>query len=174
MSNKEKVKKENKTEITEEVSLLTFWNEQLDVLQEYTGIRGIYVVILILLSIIFVFFGYFNTIITMTIGTVYPVFCTIKSIENKTNDDKQWLSYWIVYGIFIVIDMFNAIIVKIIPFYFFFKIVFLLWCVMPNTGGAIVIYNLVIVRFFKKIEKNVETTADSIKRELNNIVKKNK
>ena len=41
----------------------------------------------------------------------------IKSIQKNTRK-KEWLTYWVVFGSFLIFDMFSNIIVKFIPFYF--------------------------------------------------------
>lgn len=157
----------------EDISLLMLWNEQMEILHKKTGIRGVYIIFILIISIILIFYGIMNNLIITLSATAYPVFHTIKSIENKTNDDKTWLSYWIVYALFIIFDIFSDILEKVIPLYFLLKIIFLLWCYLPNFGGSLILYNLLISRFFLKYQKNIEITAYSIKREIINGKRKN-
>lgn len=168
-SNQEKDKNQENPEV-EQISLLDYCNEQLQLLQNKTGIRGVYVLIFIIISVLFVLFGFMERLITNLVGTLYPAFKTIKSIEEKSNEDKQWLSYWIIFGIFTIIDMFSGFILKLIPLYFFLKIIFLLWCFMPNTQGSIIMYNLIVVRLFKRVEKDIDSATNSFKSEFAKIV----
>ena len=44
----------------------------------------------------------------------------IDSVEK--DDDTQWLTYWVVYAAFGIIEFFTDIILSWIPFYFLFKV----------------------------------------------------
>ena len=146
------------------ISLVDKWNEQMNLIYEKTGIKGIYVIFFLIGAIIFVYFNIFENLITNLVGTVYPAFWTLKSIELKNkNDLKKWLTYWIVFGVFIIIDFFNIIIVKIFPFYFLMKIFFLIWLFMPGSNGCTIVYNIFIKRIFSSVEDSVDLYADNIK-----------
>lgn len=48
---------------------------------------------------------------TRLIGVGYPLFKSIIALESPSkDDDKQWLTYWIVYGFLAVLDEFSAFI----------------------------------------------------------------
>ncbi len=160
----------NSNSSNREVSLLEKWYEQLELIKSKTGIQGSYVVITFTSLICFVYFGIMERFITNMVGTIYPVFCTIDTLEHHTGDDKQWLTYWVVFGAFTIIDMFSFSILKIIPFYFFLKIIFLVWCFMPNFQGATIIYKLVISKLFDAVEKDVEKATEEIKSEINGLI----
>ena len=98
------------------------------------------------------------------------MFWTIKSIETNSNDYKQWLTYWVVFGAFMIADMFSVIIMKFIPFYFVIKIVFLIWCFMPNSGGTFIVYNFLVLKLFRSIETNIDNAADKVKHITNDLV----
>ena len=148
---------DKKPDPKKKISLLEKWQNQMILIQEKTGIKGIYVVIGLVLSVIFVYLNIFDTIITNLVGTLYPAFWTIKSIEDDNlEDQKNWLTYWAVFGSFILVDMFSPIIVKIIPFYFVMKILFLIWLFMPGSGGCKIIYNLIVKKILRKYEEKVD------------------
>ena len=56
--------------------------------------------------VLFVVFGIGQAIITNLIGVAYPVFMSFHALENgdSETDDKQWLTYWVVFGLFSVTD----------------------------------------------------------------------
>jgi receptor expression-enhancing protein 5/6 len=139
-----------------EISLYTKWLEYLELIQAKTGIQGKYVIIGLVVSVLLVCVGYLEKIITNLVGTVYPAFWTIKSIESNLDDDKHWLTYWVVFASFSIIDTFSGFLLKLLPFYFFIKISFLIWLFMPNSKGCYIIYNLVIVKLFKSVEKDID------------------
>ena len=154
---------DKKSEKPKKISLLEKWQNQMILIQEKTGIKGIYVVIGLVLSVIFVYLNIFDTIITNLVGTLYPAFWTIKSIENDDlQDQKNWLTYWAVFGSFILVDMFSPIIVKFIPFYFVMKILFLIWLFMPGSSGCKIIYNLIVKKILRKYEDKIDTVVNNM------------
>ena len=170
-------------ENNQKISLLEKWNNQMKLIQDKTGIKGIYVVIGLIISLILVYLNIFDTIITNLLGTLYPAFWTIKSIENNDLiEQKNWLTYWAVFSFFILLDMLSPIIIKFIPFYFVMKIMFLIWLFMPGTHGCKFIYNLIVKKIFRKYEDKVdnvfqkvgEAINENINNEENNKKKKKK
>lgn len=171
MKSTNKINKESQKESElEEISLLNYCYEQLSLIENKTGLKGGYVISLLFLLIVFVVFGFMDKFITNTVGTIYPVFRTIKSIEDKSNEEMHWLSYWIIFGVFSILDSFSFGILQLIPFYFVFKILFLLWCYMPNTQGSIIIYNLFVSKILKKLEININIATESFKNEIDRLV----
>ena len=114
---------QSKTKIS--ISLKDKWNDKMQIIQNKTGIKGNIFVLGLLVCVILVYLNIFETAITTIVGTLYPGFWTIKSIEkNEFEDQKKWLTYWAVFGSFIILDMFSPIVVKFIPFYVVMKIIF--------------------------------------------------
>ena len=50
----------------------------------------------------------------------------MKSLEQNENQEK-WLTYWVVYGCFNIVEFFGDILLSWFPFYFFIKTAFLVW-----------------------------------------------
>jgi receptor expression-enhancing protein 5/6 len=142
-----------------EISLYEKWLEYLELIHKQTGIQGKYVIIGLAISVALVCVGYLEKLITNLVGTVYPAFWTIKSIESSTDDDRHWLTYWVVFTLFSIIDTFSGFLLKLLPFYFFIKIIFLIWLFMPNSRGCQIIYNLLVVKLFKSVEKDIDTVG---------------
>ena len=128
-------------------------DEHLKIIVDKTGIKGKYIMIALGVSLLFTIIGFLDKYITCLVGILLPTFFSIKAIESKEeDDDKLWLTYWTIYAIFSFLDLFTGWILKIIPFYFIIKLVFLVWCFMPNTKGAIIVYDKIIKPFFLKNE----------------------
>ena len=88
---------ETKNEEKKKISLYEKWQNQMILIQEKTGVKGIYVVILLVICVFLVYLNIFDTVITNLLGTLYPAFWTIKSIENDDlEEQKSWLTYWAV------------------------------------------------------------------------------
>ena len=79
----------------------------MDKIHELTGIdhrtqlRGFLVA-----GVLFVMFGVGQVYITCIIGVLYPTLMSFIALETKDNDDddKQWLTYWVIFGMFNIID----------------------------------------------------------------------
>ena len=73
---------------------------------------------------------------------IYPVYASIKAIETTgKDDDTLWLTYWIVFSFFKIVESSADYIISAIPFYFIGKVAFLIWAYHPSTQGALIIYN---------------------------------
>ena len=105
-------------------SLSDKWKEIMKSIKDKTGIDGIFVIIFLSLCVLLVYMGIFESLITSLVGTLYPGFSTIKAIQ-KNKDKKEWLTYWVIFGSFLIFDMFSTIIIKVVPYYFVLKIIFL-------------------------------------------------
>ena len=59
----------------------------------------------LVLGVLFVMFGVGQSYITNLIGVAYPAFMSFIALESEgSEDDKQWLTYWICFGAFNIVD----------------------------------------------------------------------
>jgi len=49
----------------------------------------------------------------------------------------QWLSYWIIFSLFTLVEFFLDIILAWVPLYYEAKLIFILWLALPQTKGAL-------------------------------------
>ena len=146
--------------------LKAWFKKEIDLISEKTGVDGKIISTVLLISSIFCFINLFSKYITCLVGVILPAYWSIKAIESpQYDDDKQWLTYWAIYGLFTFLDQFANIILRIFPFYFIFKIIFLIWCFMPNTMGALFIYNKFVAPYFKKYEDKIDKKIEKFIRE---------
>ena len=122
--------------------------------------------------VLFVVFGIGQAIITNLIGVAYPVFMSFHALESKSdaNDDKQWLTYWVVFGLFTVTDQFAGFILHFIPFYYVLKVATLIWLFHPAFQGASYVYRELIhpyvehLNYFEaQVKKGISDGVDSVK-----------
>lgn len=108
------------------------------------------------------------------IGFVYPAYMSFKSMQtNQTEDDIQWLMYWIVYSLFSFMESLFHILLSCVPFYHQIKLVFLLWLAYEHTRGAEYLYNKYVKDYLilneTKIDNLISTTKDSLISNVENI-----
>lgn len=98
------------------------------------------------------------------VGFVYPAWASFKAIETEDKeDDTQWLTYWVVYAIFNIVETFSDVILFWLPFYYSFKFGFLIWLFLPNVRGAQYLYTHVILPAFQKHEKSIDEAFSGVK-----------
>mmetsp|Transcript_11498 Transcript_11498/g.10165 ORF Transcript_11498/g.10165 Transcript_11498/m.10165 type:complete len:206 (-) Transcript_11498:87-704(-) len=144
-------------EEAKEVSLLK-------TIEEKTGVQAIYFIFgAVGVILLFVFSGYFAQFLANATGFVYPAYKSIKSLESPgLDDDKQWLTYWTVYGIFVIFDDWSGFITGYIPQYFLIKMIFLIWLFAPTTKGAVLLYNTLVKDLFSKYSKSLDKIITKI------------
>ena len=77
-------------------------------------------------------------IICALLTCVYPMLCSIKTIEKHDNEETtRWLSFWTVFGIFQTVEMFVGFILAYIPYYSIIRLIFFVYLQAPQTNGAL-------------------------------------
>ena len=78
-------------------------------------------------------FGVGIASLSSLVGFVYPAYKSFQAIESKTKgDDTQWLVYWVIFAIFSIMEVFVNLVLYWIPFYYAFKLAFLLWAMVSQ------------------------------------------
>jgi len=123
----------------------------------------------VLFAIIMVF-GVGIASLSNLVGFVYPAFKSFQAIETKNKgDDTQWLVYWVIFAFFSIIEVFVDILLYWIPFYYPFKLAFLLWAMLPQTKGAKFLYDSFLKDFLKKNESRIDAAMADAKKNAGSI-----
>lgn len=118
---------------------------------------GHIVVILCSFVIGFMMFGIGSHLICDFIGIAYPAYLSFKAIESKeAGDDKQWLTYWVVFAIFRVLDDSALFVFFWIPFYYPLKLLFLAFLFSPQTRGALILYEKLVKPFLMNHQNQID------------------
>jgi len=97
------------------------------------------------------------------VGFVYPAYASFKAIETEEKeDDTQWLTYWVVYAVFNLLESFVDIVLFWFPFYFSFKLGFLVWLFLPNIRGAEYLYKFLLLPVFLRQEQKIDETLERV------------
>jgi hypothetical protein len=78
--------------------------------------------------------------IAVTVGFIYPAYASYKALESKSpHAAAQWLTYWVVFSLFTVLEYFADWLISWLPLYYLLKLAFILWLQLPQTQGATVV-----------------------------------
>ena len=126
--------------------------------------------ILVFVIALIVIQGY--NIICALLTCVYPMICSIRTIESKNDEDTNtWLSFWCVFGIFQIVEMFFEFILAFIPYYYILRVAFFVFLMAPQTNGSALIYKSLISPFLKKHEDEIKNIITNIQKQADEAAK---
>mmetsp|Transcript_20952 Transcript_20952/g.29359 ORF Transcript_20952/g.29359 Transcript_20952/m.29359 type:complete len:175 (+) Transcript_20952:85-609(+) len=90
----------------------------------------------------------FNAIVNM-ICYGYPAYAALKAMQEKEDafeQQKQWITYFMIFGFFSVAESFYPALLTDVAFYVLLKLFFLVWCFLPMSMGATKLYDLILAK----------------------------
>lgn len=82
-------------------------------------------------------------IVVTCFTVIYPALLSIRAIEsNGKDDDKTWLTYWMIFGLLHVAETFLAFIFYFIPYWSWIRIGLFVWLLQFN--GCKTLYDTVL------------------------------
>jgi len=148
-----------KDKLLEFLNSKNYLTDALAFIESKTGVNRLYIFggCVALLSLYLVV-GYASGFIVALLGFLYPAYASVKAIEStQKEDDTQWLTYWVVYSAFSIVEFFSDIFLSWFPLYFLFKCMFLGWCMAPfSWNGSDFIYKRIIAPFVMEHEDAAE------------------
>ncbi|XP_047354272.1 receptor expression-enhancing protein 5-like [Vespa velutina] len=149
---KESIEKTLKDENKPWVKLFAFAEEK-------TGINRLYLFVgFIVIFSLYLLIGVGQQLVCNIIGFVYPAYYSMKALESpKKDDDSKWLTYWIVFALFTIIEFFSEFIVCWLPFYWLLKCIFYIWLMAPmEYNGSLIIYRRIVRPKFLQYHPHVD------------------
>ncbi|OJJ48847.1 hypothetical protein ASPZODRAFT_13584 [Penicilliopsis zonata CBS 506.65] len=137
-------------------------------LERQTSVPKVYVILGFAAVYFFlVFFNIAGSFLVNVAGFLIPGYYSLQALFTPgTSDDTQWLTYWVVFAFFTVLE--SAISAAYwFPFYYIFKFVLILWMALPQTNGAQVVFHSflqpLLGRFFASgsTSANLRAQADA-------------
>ncbi|EAU30537.1 conserved hypothetical protein [Aspergillus terreus NIH2624] len=137
-------------------------------LERQSSVPKVYVVLgLVGIYFFLVFFNIAGEFLVNLAGFIIPAYYSLNALFTAgTADDTQWLTYWVVYALFTVLE--SAISAPYwFPFYYIFKLALVLWMALPQTNGAQIVFHSflqpVLGRFFASgsTSANLRAQADA-------------
>lgn len=110
----------------------------------------------------------FSPFAIVVIGTIYPVYESIKAVCTiEDGDDTTWLTYWIAQGIVsFSTEWVDGLGESVSTTWNMFEFFFYLWLLLPQTDGASMIYDVVlgpiVAPIIQPIVKKTEGFIDKI------------
>lgn len=132
-------------------------------MKEKIGFNPLILIGGLVVSIYLIFIGQSEKYVTALTGIIFPCYMSLKAIDSEgKDDDKQWCTYWVVFFLFILAELYFGYFLHYIPFYFLIKVVFLIWLFFPATLGACYLYENFLSKLFSKYEKDLDDVVDGI------------
>ncbi|KAI9248097.1 TB2/DP1, HVA22 family-domain-containing protein [Sporodiniella umbellata] len=101
----------------------------------------------------------------------YPCFITFKAIRlEKATDYVSLLTFWVVSVLFLSVEYFADFFLFWLPFYTEFKLLFLIWLILPQTQGTAVFYSKYVEPFFEHHQSGIEHTLIRFQQSLKTMV----
>ena len=147
----------------------------------------IYLLLMILVPILILLLTFFTFTTTM-ISTLYPLYCSLKTLQYQVNKSKvegklykkededknttQWLSYWLIYAFVINTEcilgfLVDKIVYKLLKFFFFIA------CFLPQIQLSVIIYNYFTGKLYRLYGENLENTILRFMKSSSNEIREN-
>eukprot|EP00614_Pseudopedinella_elastica_P042609 CAMPEP_0181260544 /NCGR_PEP_ID=MMETSP1097-20121128/1000_1 /TAXON_ID=35684 /ORGANISM="Pseudopedinella elastica, Strain CCMP716" /LENGTH=169 /DNA_ID=CAMNT_0023359065 /DNA_START=28 /DNA_END=537 /DNA_ORIENTATION=- len=97
--------------------------------------------------ILFYVLGGFTLLVSLS-GFLYPAYKSLQAMEvNDPAEDKQWLTYWVVYGTFSIFESVMSFLKDIIPYYNVLKLGLFIFLYHSSTKGATKVYDKILTPY---------------------------
>ena len=136
-------------------------------LEASTGVPALYFAVAVVAGLaLLVFQGWGLRLLTLAVGFCYPLYCTLRALSRLHSPDsaspspsgppRLWLIYWLVYGCFVWGERLCDEALSWLPLYRPGKLLFLLWCFLPQSQGCAVLYDVFLRPLLQRHREGIE------------------
>ncbi|XP_075063236.1 receptor expression-enhancing protein 4 [Mixophyes fleayi] len=99
-----------------------------------------------------------SRMVVLVFGLLYPAYSSYKAVKTKNvREYVRWMMYWIVFSLFMSVEMFTDIFLSWFPFYYEIKMAFVIWLLSPYTRGASLLYRKCVHPALSLREKEIDS-----------------
>lgn len=135
------------------------WTRYFAKVEKETGVDRLYIFLgSAAFLALYLVIGIGQQLVCNVIGFVYPAYCSMKALESpRKEDDSKWLTYWVVFAVFTIVEFFAEYIVCWFPVYWLFKCLLYIWLMAPTEyNGSLIVYRRIIRPKFLQYQPNVD------------------
>jgi len=144
-------------------------------IKEKTGLAERYI-LLAGVALVFAFLGltsFGRMMIFNCVCVAYPVYKSFEALKTNTyDDDKKWLTYWVVYGFIMVVEPLFDVLIQMFPYYKPLKLVFFVYLIHGETNGYLQVYHYVLVPLLSQFDKNIEDALENVNKTVGDVTRK--
>jgi len=106
----------------------------------------------------------FSRILITGSGLLYPAYSSYKAVKAASlRGYVRWIMYWVVFALYMTIEIFTDIFFAWLPFYYEIKVLFVLWLSMPYTKGSSFLYRKLIHPSLSRREQDIDLFLENAK-----------
>ena len=133
---------ERELQIDFSLSFKEIYNLHMTEIEKKTNLKRKHIYYFLIISLFFFLIGHFEIIFSYIITGYFPIKWTIQDYKaNTENFGKKWGTYWTFFACFLFFDLHQKEVLKLIPFYFIIKCIFLIILYLPGFNAAANIYD---------------------------------
>jgi receptor expression-enhancing protein 5/6 len=112
-----------------------------------------------------------SSILITCMGVVWPAYASFKALQKmgESEADVQWLTYWIIFGLFYTLEFLPDLLISWVPLYYEAKVAFVLWLQLPYFNGASQLYGGKVQPFLETYEEKIDATVTTSLEKVKNI-----
>ncbi|KAJ3237646.1 hypothetical protein HDU81_009196 [Chytriomyces hyalinus] len=126
-------------------------------LAHLTKLGHLHVLIYLVVALIYVILvacNFYGGFLTFALSVGWPVVKSLRAAESCKKEEVQtWLAYWVITALMTLIEYAIDAVLTLFPFYYFLKMLFVLWLIIPYCNGSYILYMGMLKNVLPPIKK---------------------